>query len=303
MARRNVEPRRHHRVQPEQTVVVAIALLGCRAHLRLCRLTRQLPLVSAGRRHSSSGRHHQCGDQRRILDGSPSKPGSWRTVSNRSTAQGRLLFVREGALMAQPFDQNASSPLETPFRSPSRSRLCSQRKGRSVSVSETEYSPTGRHCCAALYVDLGGLPTVGKGRRSAIHTSWLEISGFLPDERASHCDLRMPTTSYMDLRYRHVEFEPGSPFDSATDSNPVWSRDGRASFSGPSERHYRPVPQVSGQRGPPRIALRRRPSENSYSWSPTGRLCLYHANQQRPAYDGRLNVLEAASDGPGECVL
>jgi len=102
----------------------------------------------------------------------------------------------------------------------------------------------------------------------------------------------------------HVEIRTRLTFDSATDSNPCLVRDGRAIIfrstgKGTFDLYRKSVDSVGAEELLYATDLEKTPT----SWSPDGKTLLYNTRiNKAAAYDGT-ERMEAASDGPGECVL
>jgi eukaryotic-like serine/threonine-protein kinase len=214
------------------------------------------------------------------LDGSTDKAiGS--AGSNPLYAQGHLLFLREGTLMAQPFD--TQSLMTT---------------GEAVPVAEQVQTVLGSGRAGAFSVSETGLLAYQEGSRLAgTVLTWFDrigkqgttigdpvsiISGqggfrFSPDRKRLAAVIQDRSGS-LDIWIYDVGrgLRTRFTFDATTDDNPVWSPDGRtiifrSSRKGSGDLYRKAVDSVGAEE----LFYADNSNKAPTSWSPDGKLLLY----------------------------
>ena len=205
--------------------------------------------------------------------------------SSIAYADGRLLFVREGSLMAQPFD---AQRLETtgPAVPVAEQVPYSVTSGAPFSVSANGilgYRSGGGGESMLRWFDRGGKP-LGQAAPPAIYIDF-DLS---PDEKqvvvgrgSNQGDL--PDIWLLDLtRNTPTRFT----FDPALDWYPVWSRDGsRIAFSSQRGGSMDLYAKVASGAGADELLLKSPEPKIAADWSPDGRLLLYQALMPKTGMD------------------
>jgi Tol biopolymer transport system component len=213
------------------------------------------------------------------LDGSPSTLVG--RGSNVLYAQGHLLFVREGTLMAQPFDVD---------------RLTTA--GDAIPVAERVQNVLASGRAAAFSVSETGLLAYREGRAGGGYTlTWVDRSGtrgatigaphftvgdiqFSPDRTRVAVAIQEGTNNDIwiydvgrGLRTRFTS-DPGN------DTAPVWSPDGRTIiFRSNRKGHYDLYRKTVDSIATEELLYADELDKFPTSWSPDGKLLLYHAGR------------------------
>ena len=160
------------------------------------------------------------------LDGAAGKAVG-QAGSNAIYAQGHLLFLREGTLMAQPFDTKRLVTTGKPFQSPSGWRACwpAGRREHFRFPAADYWHTTGASTRAARFSP-GLTGAASRWRPSAIRRTSVHFNS-RRIERASRPSFQIARTSISGPMTWRVACPTRFTFDPATDTNPVWSPDGR----------------------------------------------------------------------------
>jgi len=215
------------------------------------------------------------------LDGSPSKLLA-DASSNALYAQGHLLFLREGTLMAQPFDT---------------ARLATS--GEAVPVAEQVQSVLGTGTAGVFSVSATGLLAYGGGGgRGGWVLTWFDRSGkqgrtlgdavtlgafqFSPDRKSVAAGIidrgNGDIWIYDVTRGLRTRFT----FDAASDANPIWSPDGRSiAFRSNRKGHYDLYRKAANGAGAEELLYADDLDKIPTSWSPDGKFLLYHAGEPK----------------------
>ena len=223
------------------------------------------------------------------LDGAPSKRVIRGSASNPFFSQGYLLFVREGTLMAQPFDIQslATTGDPAPIAEQIQSVLNSGRAA-AVSVSETGAliyrEGTDQRGFMLTWVDRQGHRVAQIGDAS-FATGEFRLS---PDHKRVAMAIQDPNSGNIDIWV--VDITRGTrtrmTFDPGVDSYPVWSPDGRSivfrsNRKGHLDLYRKSVDSVD----PEELLYADEMDKTPSSWSPDGQTLLYQATSPTSSLD------------------
>ena len=192
---------------------------------------------------------------------------------------GVLLYLREGTLMAQPFDANATKVAGDPIPVAERIRYFPQTSSALFSVSANGlliYQPESASALSELrWLDrtgkeLGTLGTPGDQANPRIS----------PDGKRVALDIIDHQTGNMDIWIYDVSGGVATRVtsDPAIDAAPVWSTDGaRLAFMSLRLRHADLFERSSNGAGSEECVLKSERSKYTMDWSPDGRFVLYRA--------------------------
>ena len=192
---------------------------------------------------------------------------------------GVLLYLREGTLMAQPFDANATRVAGDPIPVAERIRYFPQTSSALFSVSANGlliYQPESASALSELrWLDrtgkeLGTLGTPGDQANPRIS----------PDGKRVALDIIDHQTGNMDIWIYDVSGGVATRVtsDPAIDAAPVWSTDGaRLAFMSLRLRHADLFERSSSGAGSEECVLKSERSKYTMDWSPDGRFVLYRA--------------------------
>jgi len=199
---------------------------------------------------------------------------------------GHLLFVRESALVAQPFDadklQLASEPTPVAERI-SEGRPIFTRGDFSVSDNGVLVFDTNvnRETSQLLWVDRAGKQTGSAGVSAS--RPWLS-----PDEKRFVTDRRSAQTGVFSLWLSDVSGDNATPFtfSQGSDVQPIWSPDGRRivwySTRDGTANLYQKAASGAGQ---DELLLRSDYFKNAMDWSRDGRFIIYEQLDPKGRWD------------------
>jgi len=230
------------------------------------------------------------------LEGGPVKVVGEQANTNAIYAQGHLLFIRDGTLMAQPFDPNrlATTGEAVPLAEQVQSVLNSRTVGAfSTSASGLLAYRTGTPAGGTVlgWFDRSGKPGSTIGDPAPITS--LSISPNQKSVAATVVDL--PTvdiwTYDLDRGLRtRLTFGGGVA--------PVWSPDGRTiAFSSNRKGHNDLYRKSSDGSGAEELLYADDLDKTVTSWSPDGKILLYHTNGAKTSPD--VWALPLTSERPG----
>jgi len=218
------------------------------------------------------------------VDDAPVKLVGEQVTTNALYAQGHLLFLREGTLMAQPFDPN---------------RLVTT--GEAVPLAEQVQSVLNSGTAGAFSVSTSGLLAYRGGAAAAGEVpTWFDRNGksgstigdpadirdfaFSPDRKSGAAAIRdrgnVDVWTYditRGLRTR-LTFDGGA--------SPVWSPDGRTiAFTSNRKGHLDLYRKSADGAGADELLYADDQDKTPTSWSPDGKILLYHTNTLKTGYD------------------
>ena len=233
------------------------------------------------------------------LNGSKSKLVG-ASSSNALYAQGHLLFLRDGTLMAQPFDaQRLTATAEAvPVAEQIETVLNSARVG-AFSVSATGLL-VYRQGAGSRGMVLTWFDRSGKQGRTLGDAATLGAFQFSPDRKsvaASIIDRANDDIWIYDVaRGLPTRFT----FDGASDTNPVWSPDGRSiAFRSNRKGHYDLYLKPANGAGAEELLYADDLDKIPTSWSPDRKFLLYHAGDAKTKTGLDLWALPLAPERPG----
>ncbi len=213
--------------------------------------------------------------KRRLLDAgavikyAPADPG------DTTGGAGWLVFARDGALLAQPFDTNRLEFTGDPF-------TLSDKVGSDLfltNFSTFTVSDNGalvfdpspdRQRRQYLFVDRSGRPTKSLDVVAGIFQHWLS-----PDEKRFIADRNDPQIGTYDLWMYDVEDAHAArfSFDPQHDYNPIWSPDGsRIIWTSNQDAFYQKAASLAGDKT---LLLKSDSTKFPTDWSQDGRFIIY----------------------------
>jgi eukaryotic-like serine/threonine-protein kinase len=206
--------------------------------------------------------------------------------SHAEYVDGRLLFVRGGNLMAQPFDADTLRPTGDPVRLGALAAVDPpwQRGMFSVSATGLAYSGTARTPSELTWLDRQGQPLGTVGPPGVYFN--LDLS---PDEqRVAVSQLTHPRGAGGRRDIWLIEAEGGGPQlltdDAAWDFDPAWSRDGsQVAFNSnrprPGRSPFSLFMRASDASGQDELLVDAGTSIMAPDWSPDGVIVYYQVGQ------------------------
>ncbi|HYW46785.1 MAG TPA: protein kinase [Bryobacteraceae bacterium] len=235
-------------------------------------------------------------------DGAEDKP-LFQANSNAVFSQGHLLFLREGTLMAQPFDLKrlVTTGEAVPVAEGVQGVLNTETAGV-FAVSETgllAYHGGADSRRVLTWFDRGGKPeaTVGLPVR--------RFGGFRlsPDQKSLAVSLADASDARSKVDIWIYDLARGGlrtplTFDGAFNDNPVWSPDGRAiAYSSLRKGHWDLYRKSADGAGPEQLIYADDLYKVPTSWSPDGKFLLYYTGHDRIKSD--VWALPLTPDQPG----
>ncbi len=191
------------------------------------------------------------------------------------TPSGHAVFVRDGTLVAQPFDVKAFRPVGPPFPIASDVSVSQPMLGHFAATSDViVYLPTGASRGTRLtVVDRGGVPRQQVG--DAADYSGARVS---PDGKRLAVARRDPLSGTRDIWIHDLNGQPPVrvTFDRHDDMAPAWAADGRSLLFTSDRSGERDIyrKDVTGS-GPEVPVFASADSKSLNAWSPDGRLFVY----------------------------
>jgi Tol biopolymer transport system component len=239
------------------------------------------------------------------LDGGESKPVT-EVGSNALYAQGYLLFLREGTLMAQPFDPK---------------RLVTT--GEAAPVAEQIQRVLNTGTVGVFTVSETGMLTYRSGAGfGGLLLTWFDRSGkqgstvgepadifafnFSPDRKSLAAAIQETSNVRVNIWTYDVSrgFRTRLTFDPANDNNPVWSPDGQSIvFRSNRKGHFDLYRKSANGAGSEELLYADNLEKSPTSWSADGKFLLYLTGVVRSAFvgaGGDLWALPLTPERPGD---
>jgi serine/threonine protein kinase len=237
--------------------------------------------------------------KRRLLDDVTRIKYMAAVRGNTAGGFGWLVFGRDGALLARPFDTNRLEFTGEPFT------LSDKVGGDVISVTYSNFSVSGngllvfdpslnRQRRQYRWVDRRGQPINSLDVPAGLFNHWLSL-----DEKRFITDRLDPRTSTSDLWLYDVSGSNEQPFtfDPENDLNPVWSPDGRlvvwTSTRGGTQNLYQKATNFAGKE---ELLLKSEYVNIPTDWSRDGRFIIYSQIEPKTKW----NVWALPVTGSGE---